>query len=73
MLKKMINKIPFLNNLYLRYVKYRQLELGAFNYNWVIEIFKKKRNGYFVEAGAHNGISGSNTYVLENKYHWQGS
>ena len=32
--------------------------------------FKKK--GYFVEFGATNGISLSNTHMLETKFHWQG-
>lgn len=31
-----------------------------------------KRNGYFVEFGATNGIDASNTYLLEKEYNWQG-
>jgi FkbM family methyltransferase len=28
--------------------------------------------GTFIEAGANDGIAQSNTYFLENKYHWRG-
>lgn len=39
----------------------------------VIEnIYKQKENGYFVEIGAYDGMSMSNTYLLEYKYKWKG-
>jgi FkbM family methyltransferase len=31
-----------------------------------------KRNGFFVEFGATDGITGSNSYILENNYGWSG-
>ena len=31
-----------------------------------------KRNGFFVEFGATNGLNMSNTWVLENKFEWEG-
>jgi FkbM family methyltransferase len=31
-----------------------------------------KRNGYFVEFGATDGISLNNTYLLETKFNWKG-
>ena len=34
--------------------------------------YKLKRNGYFVEIGASDGIKFSNTYLLEKDYNWTG-
>lgn len=36
------------------------------------EIYKGKRNGYFVEIGAYDGIEYSNTYLMEKDYGWKG-
>lgn len=38
----------------------------------VINIFNKKTNGFFVEIGAYDGVSMSNTYLLEYDYNWKG-
>lgn len=39
---------------------------------WVLHELKDKRNGFFVEFGATNGIDCSNTYYLEREYGWKG-
>ena len=40
---------------------------------WLIDrIFHHKRQGVFVEVGANDGITYSNTLLLENKYDWTG-
>jgi FkbM family methyltransferase len=40
---------------------------------WVIkDIFRSKRNGYFVDLAATDGIHENNTFVLEKKLGWKG-
>ena len=39
---------------------------------WVINILNNKKNGYFLDIGAHDGKYLSNTYLLEKKYGWNG-
>jgi FkbM family methyltransferase len=38
----------------------------------VVEWYHGKKNGYFVDVGAHDGITLSNTYLLEKYYQWTG-
>tara|TARA_R110000868_G_scaffold120055_1_gene318795 strand:+ start:20 stop:637 length:618 start_codon:yes stop_codon:yes gene_type:complete len=38
----------------------------------VLAFYKQKRNGYFVEIGAYDGVALSNTLVLEKEYGWTG-
>lgn len=35
-------------------------------------IYPNKTGGYFVEVGAYDGLSMSNTHMLENKFNWHG-
>jgi len=39
---------------------------------WIIKMLKGKRNGFFLEIGAGDGICISNTYLLEKRYGWKG-
>ena len=39
---------------------------------FVLETLGKKRGGYFVEAGALDGVQASNTLLLEEDYGWTG-
>ncbi len=39
---------------------------------WVLNTRRNWQNGYFVDIGASDGIIGSNTYLLEKFYKWQG-
>jgi FkbM family methyltransferase len=39
---------------------------------WVLEILKHKKNGYFLDIGAYDGIHFSNSYLLEEEFLWNG-
>ena len=40
---------------------------------WVIkDIFNFKKNGYFIDLAASNGMNGNNTYIMETKLNWKG-
>ena len=39
---------------------------------FVVFLFKGKRNGFFVEFGATNGLDLSNTAILEQDFQWKG-
>jgi FkbM family methyltransferase len=36
------------------------------------EIFKKKKGGFYVDVGAHDGVYISNTYSMERFFKWEG-
>ncbi len=36
------------------------------------KVYKKKRNGFFVDVGASHGLNLSNTYLLEKDFGWTG-
>lgn len=39
---------------------------------WVCQMLENKRNGYFIDIGACDGVTISNTYVLEKELGWTG-
>jgi FkbM family methyltransferase len=39
---------------------------------WVLSKLGQKKNGIFIDVGAHSGIELSNTYVLEKEFGWTG-
>ena len=39
---------------------------------WVAEFLEFKKNGYFIEVGAYDGIQTSNTYFFEKNFNWSG-
>jgi hypothetical protein len=42
------------------------------NDRWIVDLYKQKRGGFFVEAGALDGIHDSSTYTLEINFDWSG-
>jgi FkbM family methyltransferase len=38
----------------------------------VTKFYNNKQEGFFIEIGAHDGITLSNTYLLETQYNWKG-
>ena len=38
----------------------------------LLEIFKNKTSGFFIEAGANDGLNQSNTFLLESVLKWNG-
>jgi FkbM family methyltransferase len=39
---------------------------------WVVKTLNGKRNGYFLDVGAFDGIKFSNSYLLEKFFRWDG-
>lgn len=56
-------------HLAIQFGNYKYCQVG--NWKLVGDIFADKRDGVFVEAGAHDGWTGSNTYWLESMG-WRG-
>jgi FkbM family methyltransferase len=53
------------------YKTYEQYSQGGQDI-YVTRILKEKKDGYFVEIGACDGILISDTYLLEKNYNWKG-
>ncbi len=61
----------------LDFIKFCQKnEPNSFSQNFqdlfVLYVLKEKKNGFFVEFGATDGIELSNTLILEKEYNWRG-
>lgn len=39
---------------------------------WVLETLQNKKNGFFLDVGAYDGVKYSNSYILEKDYSWNG-
>ena len=54
----------------IRYFSYSKSQL--FQDIFVLTVLREKRNGFFVEFGAGDGVTFSNTYMLEKEFGWTG-
>ena len=63
---------PFKKFLDVCALNYQHSKSQIFQDLFVIHCLRGKRDGYFVEFGATNGINLSNTYALENSFGWTG-
>lgn len=80
MLENFINTLILLFILFISFYKKNDLHIelkhkkSQFNqdislyYNY----FQGKKNGYFLEIGAYDGITISNTYFFEKNFNWKG-
>lgn len=39
---------------------------------WVLNLLKNKKNGFFLDIGAYDGVKYSNSYLLEKNFNWNG-
>lgn len=39
---------------------------------FLVKIFKNKKNGYFLDVGAYDGVKFSNTFFMEKNLEWKG-
>jgi FkbM family methyltransferase len=81
MLKKLLPEIvkaPMRTYLHSRLIEvWRPGRMGSFSQAgqdfWMFgEVFNEKRDGFFLDVGAYDGVYLSNSYVLEKRYGWRG-
>ncbi len=56
------------DNWFLSLPRYSQI----FQDDWVMQMLRFKRSGFFAEIGGHDGLENSNTVLLERLLNWRG-
>lgn len=70
--------IRFIRGFFRRSIKRLKLHLKTYKSQkgqdkWVIEeVLNRKKNGFFLDLAAADGITHSNSFTLERKYGWRG-
>lgn len=74
-MRRFTNLIPYAARASIKRLLYRfslTTSQAGQDYWIFAEAFDEMRRGYFLDIGAHDGITLSNTYLLETKYKWTG-
>ena len=73
MLKKILRKFHILHNIYIKHKIFIKKKSYAMNNEdtAVLEYFKNKKNGFYVDVGCYHPIHRNNTYLL-HKQGWNG-
>jgi len=72
-LKKIIRKLHIIHNIYIKHKFFIKKKSYAMDNedSVVLEYFKDKRNGFYVDVGCYHPIHRNNTYLLHKK-NWNG-
>lgn len=52
--------------------RYSDSQSSELQESFVLSVLDEKRNGYYVELGAHDAYDGSNTFLLDERFGWTG-
>lgn len=67
-------KLTNMTNYIKHIMRTKSVSMSQMNQDyWVYgEVFNETRNRFFLDIGAHDGVYLSNTFLLENRYNWDG-
>ena len=73
MLKKILRKLHIIHNIYIKHKFFIKKKSYAMDNEdtAVLDYFKDKKNGFYVDVGCYHPIHRNNTYLL-NKKNWNG-
>ena len=73
MLKEILRKLHIIHNIYIKHKFFIKKKSYAMDNedSVVLEYFKDKRNGFYVDVGCYHPIHRNNTYLLHKK-NWNG-